>query len=508
MSKLSIFFLICSITIIAVNASGLDDFSNNLASDLGPLLSLLGDAATIQYLSESTRFIDYFIFAMAPIGIISTVTAVIRLCGNSTLRAFIGKAQEGESTVEAELCTSTSPDVCELFDKGGITRVLGRPDIMEIVYLPEKLKTEPRFHLFTQYLKNNTQNSCWSKISKRSRDAGSDSANSDSNHLEFAPKPNISLNVGIKRQSTMILYIVAALGFILQSGVIVFAGIGPWLLDWNAQKLSSEASQDYAPGIFIAGTVTLCLGVWSCAVLVGQTTDERSYERGDDPSRIYWLQPGRQVVGDQTFHSFIYSDERKPLNTWTSSTKIPQKTYFVTYIAVSSVVIGYIAQFIGLRGLNAWISIAQLAITLVMSILRGALGMQRLNNNDNLIQSPFDNNKDSAEWDQWVAGHELDWLAVEASEKRVPKETSKKWMSRKWISRKEISTEETSKEEMSNEQTPTAGASKENRQESYIWHITGQHENATTGKEEANENLLFRNRMRLSHLTGHIPLTT
>lgn len=237
MSKRSILLLFCSITIIVVNASGLDDFSNNLASDLGPLLSLLGEAATIQYLSESTKFIDYFIFAMAPIGIISTVTAVIRLCGNSALRAFIGKAQEGESTVEAELCTSTSADVCELFDKGGITRVLGRSDIIEIVYIPEELNpnAEPSFHLFTHYLENNVEDT-WSEISKRKRDT-----------VKFAPKPNTSLNVGIKRQSTVVLYIVAALGFILQSGVLIFAGIGPWLLDWNAQKLSSEAAQDYAP---------------------------------------------------------------------------------------------------------------------------------------------------------------------------------------------------------------------------------------------------------------------
>lgn len=512
MSKYSIILLLCCITIIVVNASGLDDFSNNLASDLGPLLSLLGEAATIQYLSESTTFIDYFIFAMAPIGIISTVTAVIRLCGNSALRAFIGKAQEGESTVEAELCTSTSADVCELFDKGGITRVLGRPDIMEIIYIPEEVNTEPRFHLFTKYLEHHdSEISRWSEISKRKRDAVPDSVNSNSNPSEFAPKPNISLNVGIKRQPTMVLYTVAAVGFILQSGVIIFAGIGPWLLNWNAQKLSSEASQDYAPGIFIAGTVTLCFGIWSCAVLVGQATDERSFERGEDSSRIYWLQPGRQVVGDQTFHSFIYSDEEKPLKIWTSSTKVPQKNYFVThvaeyfvtYVAVSLVILGYVAQFIGLRGLNAWISITQLAITLIMSILRGALRMQRLNKDDNLIQSPFENNKDSTEWNDWVAGHELDWLAVEASEKRVPKKKiPQNRMFGEWISRKDIQIEATS-EGLSNEQTRTGGVSKENHQKSYTWHITGQYENATTGKDEASQSLLFRNRIRLSHLTGH-----
>lgn len=122
---------------------------------------------------------------------------------------------------------------------------------------------------------------------------------------------------------------------------------------------------------------------------------------------------------------------------------------------------------------------AQLAVTLVMSILRGALRMQQLNKDDNLIQSPFGMDKDSAEWDDLVAGHELDWLAVEASE--------------------------TPKEDISLKQISMGGTSKEIRQKSYIWHITGQHEDATTGKDEASENLLFRNRIRLSHLTGHYP---
>ncbi|UKZ67001.1 uncharacterized protein TrAtP1_008165 [Trichoderma atroviride] len=489
MSKRLILFLLCSITINVVNASGLDDFSNNLASDLGPLLSLLGEATTIQYLSESTESIDYFIFAMAPIGIISTITAVIRLYGNSSLRAFIGKAKERQITAEAELCTSTSEDVCELFDKGGITRVFGRSDIIELVYIPTELNAEPRFHLFTQYLKNDAGNTRWSEISKRKRHAGSDSAKSDSKYVEFAPKPNISLNLGLKRQSTVVLYIVAAIGLMLQSGIIIFAGIGPWILGWNAQKLSSEAAQDYAPGIFIAGTVALCLGIWSCAVLVGQTSDGRTFKRRDDSSRIYWVQLGRQVIGDQTFHAFIHSDEREPLTTWTSWTKLPQKKDFAIYIAISLVILGYIAQFIGLRGLNAWVSIAQLAITLVMSILRGALRMHRLDMGVNLLQSSFGNDNDSAELDEWVAGHELDWLAVEVSGKRA--------------SKKETSIQETPKEGSSKKQIHMGGASEETHQKNFIWHITGQHENATTGTDEADKNLLFRNRIRLSHLTGH-----
>jgi hypothetical protein len=118
-----------------VNDDNVGDFTNDLASDIGPLLALFGENMTIQYLSESTSFLDYFIFAMAPIGIITAIVSTIRLCGHASFRAFIGRSQEGEGAVEAELCTSTSRDVCELFTKGGVQRVLGRPSILELVYI-------------------------------------------------------------------------------------------------------------------------------------------------------------------------------------------------------------------------------------------------------------------------------------------------------------------------------------------------------------------------------------
>ena len=157
-----------------VNAGELDDFSNNLATDLGPILSLFGDNITKQYLSESMSFVDFFIFAMAPIGIITTIVSVIRVCGSTSLRAFVGRAQEGEGCIEAELCTSTSRDVCELFNKGGITRVLGRPKILEIILLPRApgQDTTMEIFLFRDYLEGSSKpdsSKDWEKI-KRGRD--------------------------------------------------------------------------------------------------------------------------------------------------------------------------------------------------------------------------------------------------------------------------------------------------------------------------------------------------
>lgn len=81
-TKAGLWFTICQLTVTA-QAGWLDDFSNNLATDLGPLLSLFGEAITKQYLSESTSFEDYIIFALAPIGLMTAVVSVIRVCGGT-----------------------------------------------------------------------------------------------------------------------------------------------------------------------------------------------------------------------------------------------------------------------------------------------------------------------------------------------------------------------------------------------------------------------------------------
>ncbi|KAL4993096.1 hypothetical protein BDV10DRAFT_179690 [Aspergillus recurvatus] len=85
---------------------GWDDFSNNLATDLSPLIALFGEQVTKQFLGESLSPLDNFIFAMVPLDIFfAAVVSAIRVCGSSSLRAFIGRAQGGAGTVGAELCS-------------------------------------------------------------------------------------------------------------------------------------------------------------------------------------------------------------------------------------------------------------------------------------------------------------------------------------------------------------------------------------------------------------------
>ncbi|KAL2158708.1 hypothetical protein VTH06DRAFT_4190 [Thermothelomyces fergusii] len=411
---------------VAAETDDLTDFSNNLATDVGPLLVLFGDSMTKQYLSESTSFLDYFIFAMGPIGIITAVISTIRLCGHSSLRAFIGRSQEGDGVIEAELCTSTSRDVCELFTRGGITRVLGRPSILELVYHPRLRRDDDTagLFLFRHYLE--TRVSAESRASQESGVApagpcewrevqrwrwpwhrrGPRTAERPRTAPSFAPYPNLSLNVGIVKRPRWVFLAVAAVGFVLQAGVLVMAGTGVWILGWNLQQAGS-ASRLYAPVMYIVGTILMCGGMWSCAALIGQSTHELYFERISrsrvPETRLLWLQPGPQVIGDQSFDPFAYVEKTDdPVRIWTSSRKdIEPRFESYTYAAVLAVVVGYIMQFIGLRGMNAWVSLAQLAITVVMSLLRGFLRMQRMSRKGNKLADKPDT----------VAGHELDWLA-------------------------------------------------------------------------------------------------
>ncbi|KAH6714364.1 hypothetical protein BKA61DRAFT_673660 [Leptodontidium sp. MPI-SDFR-AT-0119] len=505
------FFIVCAVAVVGVGADNLSDFSNNLATDIGPLLVLFGESMTRQYLSESTSFLDYFIFAMAPIGIITAVVSMIRVCGHSSLRAFIGRSQEGDGVVEAELCTSTSRDVCELFNRGGITRVLGRPNILELVYFPRCGDLDPShpgadkagLSLFRVYLEtcedaDKDLDTDWKKVkssglwkgSRQTRSSSSSGSsvqgevdgNKPSRAILFALNPNLLLNVGIVKRSRWVFFAVAAVGFVLQAGVVALAGIGVWILHWNLNG-DASASTDYAPIMFIAGTTLMCGGMWSCAALIGQTTHELCYKRQASPptSRLLWLQPGPQVIGDQSFDSFAYFENKNnPLQIWTSSRKdFDEKFELFAFLAASAVLIGYIMQFIGLRGMKAWVSLAQLGATIVMSILRGSLRMQRLNRSANKLGDMPD----------LVVGHELDWLAFELVQQEA--------------------------------------------QQGSFWHISGQYEKAvdvemqnsgSTNASQAHETSsptrspehqsgqvnykdLLPIRVRLAHLTGHISLS-
>uniref|UniRef100_L2GAW4 Ankyrin repeat domain-containing protein 28 n=1 Tax=Colletotrichum fructicola (strain Nara gc5) TaxID=1213859 RepID=L2GAW4_COLFN len=312
----------------------LSDFTNDLFTDLGPLLALFGEQMTKQYISESTTFYDYFIFGMGPIGVITTIVSTIRLCGPASLRAFIGRSQEGNSAIEAELCTSTSRDVCEVFNNGGITRVLGQPKILELIHVPRnyldssppagrEMNKQAGLYLFRDFVKDARM--VWDpELSPERCPEWGLYPGQELNTASQNP-PNLSLNVGITQYEPWGFCLIALVGLILQAGVLVVAGVGVWVFGWNLND-SKTASTNYAPTIFIIGTVLICGGMCTCITIIGKATTKVRCKRvtsvtGSPKTSLIWLQP-QQVIADQSFDSCaLIEDDEKRLKVWSSSIK-------------------------------------------------------------------------------------------------------------------------------------------------------------------------------------------
>ncbi|RPA76684.1 ankyrin [Ascobolus immersus RN42] len=419
-----------------VNGDWWDDFTENLSTDLAPLIALFGENPTKQYLSECVNFTDVFIFAMAPLGILTAIVSAIRVAGTAGLRAFIGRAKEGGGQAEAELCSSTSREVCELYNNGGIARVFGRPKLLEIVHdrratnadfypTEDNPKATPKAGLYTfqeymEYLKEtegSNEDAEWTEGGVQSQ-IHKQGASPDTEHNKpikegpaFAPNPNLSLNVGIKQRPKWVFTTAAMFGLLIQSFVVVWAILTRYVLDGFVRSSSEDK---YAVPMTVIGTFMLCFGNGYCAWLIERTTKERVfYRKKTGPtlkprSRIYWIQPGIQYIGDQAFDSFLYSDINNSLHSYMTSWKDNRKFHPAhIWIAIICSALGFILQFLGMRACHSSVIMAQLGATIVMSIIRAILRTDRLSTEDNVMGDNPDGYK----------GHELDWLALNLDDK-------------------------------------------------------------------------------------------
>jgi hypothetical protein len=243
-----------------------DDFTNNLATDLAPIISLFGEQTTKQFLSECITATDYFIFSVAPLGILTAVVSAIRVCGSPALRAFIGRAQESASAAEAELCSSTSRNVCEVYNNGSIARVFGRPKVLEIVTVPNG--SGFRIMPFYQYLNTTEGEMEWDAqasaqfFSTREHEVGQQKFLDSRGRLviddpgNFAP--NLSLNLGTKRVPKPVNWAAAVVAFVGQFGVLVYAAVATYYLRLSRDD---QPADTYVFPLTCASTILLCCGI-------------------------------------------------------------------------------------------------------------------------------------------------------------------------------------------------------------------------------------------------------
>lgn len=266
-------------------AEGWDNFANNLGSDLAPLLAVFGEQVTTQYLSETMSVEECVLFALAPLGIITAIVAAIRVAGSSALQAIIGPAKETRGDVEADLMSSTSTDVCELWSGEGVVRVIGTPKVLQLVNRwSEEGDSGATSHFDLKAgILNFQDKAAETKFYTMPEPSDSDDSDPD---ISSAPQdrtfdspeyrdierwlvsnnpPNLSLNLSITPRSTVQMASLIIVGIIVQGSVHVLAAVS----QYNLHLPKNDSSiPGYAFPVFLFGTLILAVGVFLCATVV------------------------------------------------------------------------------------------------------------------------------------------------------------------------------------------------------------------------------------------------
>ncbi|KAG0644016.1 hypothetical protein HOY80DRAFT_858335, partial [Tuber brumale] len=414
----------------ALAADGVD-FSNNLFSDLGPVLALFGEQVAKQFMSQSMSWLEDVIFAMAPLGIITAIISAVRVGGPNWLKAVVGRARESGAVAEMELMSSTSHEVCELWNGQAIVRVMGSPDIAEILCFEDdegncelftfkkavdegalENANEPGEGGSTQVEQNppmtaisggapDTKKSVFTRVFSPASSKGSlanlDLASMDAENAvghqqrknsqntsrltTFDSAPNISLNF-CETKGQRELWLFAILGFTLQFGSLVFIGVARYhrKLNWK-----EDENSEYAYPLMASGTLLLVMGMMACSHVVQASSVETTWV-AKKKFKILWLQKSA-TVNDQLFGSYaLFADEeRNKLTTSRRRTYIPSskpsspsKHAFAAALSFRNLTIvgsfislvGFVTQFVGIRALHWSASISQLVVTLAMTAVR------------------------------------------------------------------------------------------------------------------------------------------
>ncbi|KAF4446744.1 hypothetical protein F53441_9678 [Fusarium austroafricanum] len=421
-----------------------EDFANNFATDLAPIISLFSEKVTKQFLSESTTILDTILFTVRPLGILTTIMSCIRVRGGLFLRSIVGRAREPHGAAEIEPCSSTSQDVCELWSNGGVCRVFGRPKILEFIYHPtqdpkqfyadtefpatcgivlardffqglalhSEFSRDPKYKTFAEHWKEISNNKIlWTPFSTAKalkRPNSHDSENPVIRHqYGFAPFPNLALNIGVQHTMSTVssLWLATIFGVLLQAS---FFGYATWAT-WYYPGFYTEGRVPNTNVFFaftMTGTVLIVTGMALCASLIdGNSMERRFYMPQPKDNRVkcrfFWLQPGGQRIGDQEFEAFAHDEVKTDYITSWKANSGGRISHTLVYLATGFSFVGWAIQFIGLRGQHATISLYQLCCTVIMSTIRAFMRSYR-GTPKNKLESI----------QEFTRNHELDWQAT------------------------------------------------------------------------------------------------
>ncbi|RSM18642.1 hypothetical protein CDV31_002571 [Fusarium ambrosium] len=474
--------LLLAVLVTPVAAADDAEFAFNLLTDVAPILALFGDAFAKQFMSESLTWVDHIIFAMVPLGIITAITAAIRVQGMQVAKAFVGRARENRALAEIELMSSTSGEVCELFNGNSIVRAMGKPKIEQFLIFPNEYDAleeeykrcddvgeEPKdkscgihsLRTATSRMPGESKLMEWKPYSAHSvtmiqefsesalafsrrlgrnplrtikslfrsasptppgDEKGVGTASHESGHPRLPPEaepafsgpPNLQLNLSsdhfdqntLKKRHELVLAAVAAV--LLQAGLIVIAATTAYHLKPGSSSLFEI--KVYGFPCYAVGSVLLSIGTGICSFIVEHSTIEHSWEAVNragpktdgekakpqhNAPRLIWVQR-YQTVNDQSFKGYVIlagpkrrvvtsrrdddigkhhlSDDSASEGSHASSDGKNEGFWqWLTVGAALSAGLGFIAQFMGLRGLAFPCSIAQLGAIFIMALIRASI---------------------------------------------------------------------------------------------------------------------------------------
>lgn len=209
---------------------------------------------------------------------------------------------ESRGRVEADLMSSTSLDVCELWSGAGVVRVLGRPHLLQLVRVGSEssLDESAGLYSFQEAIHKGLYKQHGGEINEATNDRSTLDSGLEELRNRQAP-PNLSLNVSTKPLPRLAMVSLVIVGVLVHGGVLAFAAVAQYTLKLKKNDLPPVTS---GFPVFVAGTLFLAVGMFFCAQVVELSSEEVKYLPPGDDKTVIWLQQGGKTVGDQRFESF------------------------------------------------------------------------------------------------------------------------------------------------------------------------------------------------------------
>jgi hypothetical protein len=215
-------------------------------------------------------------------------------------------ARESRATAEQEILSSTSDDICELWNGREIIRVIGKPMTKEFIHYYSGDGAGEVGDLGDAYRHDWVDSG---PDSARGRIPGSTIDRYRELTKLAVQAPNIALNVHGIMSSRQEIRTFAAIGIFLQLAALIIPGLSTY--HWHWTKDGTEIVASYAYPCFLAGALAITIGVTLCSHVIDATTIEQTFSAKtvskDQTFDVFRVQYPC-TVGDQSFPGCVILD--------------------------------------------------------------------------------------------------------------------------------------------------------------------------------------------------------